>query len=191
MPPVLPPYTKPISAMNKRELIELCDRFDQPTHGIVSQLRTRMNTYLRNHREDLENNPQFARLYPRRRGRVPQNQQNPDVNEDDADPQLTEPSSRQTTPQSIPDRNHSAEPSMVPDPSPTPSRNSTPAPNTINDPQSIHSSSSVSERFEPIVTADNTSIKHNGMLSSDTTSLKHLSSKPPFVKFSTQNYIFY
>lgn len=55
--------------MNKRELIDLCDRFDQPNHGLVIDLRTRLNRYLRDHRDELQNNPQFARLYPHPRGR--------------------------------------------------------------------------------------------------------------------------
>lgn len=84
MPPILPPYTKTVSAMTKRELIDLCDRFDQPTVGTVKQLRTRMNTYLRNHQNDLQNNPQFAALYPRRRGRrAPSIQPEPPIEDDE------------------------------------------------------------------------------------------------------------
>lgn len=72
MPPLFPPYTKTVSAMNKQELIELCNRFDLPNEGLVINLRTRLRAYLQDHQEELRENPQFARLYPRQRGQRPQ-----------------------------------------------------------------------------------------------------------------------
>ncbi|PPQ94252.1 hypothetical protein CVT25_004972 [Psilocybe cyanescens] len=72
MPP--PPYTKPITSMNKQELKNLCDHFGQVNEGLVKALRQRLKRYLNNHREELAQNPDYQRLYPRRRGRAPTQQ---------------------------------------------------------------------------------------------------------------------
>ncbi|PPQ94516.1 hypothetical protein CVT25_014170 [Psilocybe cyanescens] len=84
--PQPPPFTKPITSMNKQQLKNLCDHFGQANDGLVVTLRERLRRYLRDHQEALENNPNYRRLYPRHRGQglqqPPNREEEPDNEED-------------------------------------------------------------------------------------------------------------
>ena len=86
MPPI-PAYRKLVSQMKKRELQALSRHFDLDDDGLVADLRTRLNDYLTTHRNTLQNNPLYTRLYPRRGPRnqlqLPGNNNNNDNNDDD------------------------------------------------------------------------------------------------------------
>jgi hypothetical protein len=69
MPPLLA-YRKPVSALKKHELKALCRHFNLDDDGLVTELRTRLTDHLSLHREDLQNNPLYTRLYPRRNHQI-------------------------------------------------------------------------------------------------------------------------
>ena len=83
------PFTQPVSAMRKNHLQALCRHFNLDDDGPVTTLRELLKTHLRNNRQRLEDNPIYARLYPRLgRGRQPgRNQPDDHHHDEDHNPQ--------------------------------------------------------------------------------------------------------
>jgi hypothetical protein len=88
MPPIInhqQPFTQPVSAMRKNALQALCRHFELDDEGPVITLRQRLKVFLQEHHEQLEDNPIYSRLYPRRGRQIlqPVNDHNGDDNDQD------------------------------------------------------------------------------------------------------------
>jgi hypothetical protein len=67
VPPQELPYSQPLSALRKADLIRLSVEFKLAVDGPVTTLRNRLRVYLNSHRNSLYPNPRFKTLYPKRR----------------------------------------------------------------------------------------------------------------------------
>ncbi len=69
--PAVAAFTKPISAMNKKDLQRLAAAFNLPTEGNpgVKELRIDLKHYISAHKAELQADPAYQRLFPARRGR--------------------------------------------------------------------------------------------------------------------------